>query len=144
MFKSLILIIFLIQCVLHKSQAKLDLSSCFAQDWVICGLTLGTSYFKLHRWNDYTVSDLDLGDGQKYSCNARVKGGFYRWQWQYTATFTCPALSSIVGNSDHRKSQAGAVENALQKYLTQIGQAGVLTKKRIEVLSNNMGINHRI
>jgi len=143
MFKSLILSILLFQCFFNKSQAKLDLSSCLAKNWLQCGLTIGTSYFRLHRWNDFTVSDLDLGDGQIYTCNARVKGGFYRWQWTYTATITCPALSSIVGNSDHRKSATGAVENAIQNYFIKIGEAGLLTANRVQVLAN-LGIYFRL
>ena len=73
----------LIQCLIHRSEAIVDISSCLAQNWIQCGLTIGTLYFSLHRWNDYTITDFDVGDAQKYTCNGQVKGGFYRWQWKY-------------------------------------------------------------
>ena len=143
MFKSSILVVFLIQSFLHKSRTVSIISNtnlqilqpCLAQDWVNCGIKVATTYFSLHRWNDAGSYNLALSDGNKYQCNASVKGGFHKRKWRYTAHFSCPTLSSIVGTSDRMKGRSGAVENALQNYFIKIGQAGIITEKTAKALA---------
>jgi hypothetical protein len=135
-FKVILSFLF-IHCLIHRSEAIVDISSCLAQNWIQCGLTIGSLYFSLHRWNDYTITDFDVGDAQKYTCNGQVKGGFYRWQWKYQATFSCPTFSpSIQGTSNNYKSSQGSIEHAIQDWFTKVGQVGLLTSNRVKALAN--------
>jgi hypothetical protein len=60
-FKVILSFLF-IQCLIHRSKAIVDISSCLAQNWIQYGLTIGSLYLNLHRWNDYTITDFDVGD----------------------------------------------------------------------------------
>ncbi len=100
-FKVILSLLF-IQCLIHRSEATVDLSSCLAQDWIQCGIRIGQLYYRLQKWYDYTITNFDVGEAQKYTCSGRVKGGFYRWQWRYQATFSCPTFSpNIQGTSSN-------------------------------------------
>jgi len=110
------------------AQTTADLTSCLSANWIQCGLSVGTGiYQSLHSWNDYQPVNA-FGT----QCNTQVKGGFYRWKWVWDAHFQCPSISpTLQGTSSAWKSRNGAVEHAIQNYVTQAGQHGLLTKEQI-------------
>lgn len=66
-------------------------------------------------------------------CNSQFKGGWHRWQWKWSGKFWCPALSAnVVGESTQWKSRNGAIEHAIQDYVTKMTTAGLLTPTQLK------------
>ncbi|CAF4912266.1 unnamed protein product, partial [Rotaria sp. Silwood2] len=79
-------------------------------------------YNRYHSW-----SDIDTKQAFGTTCHSQFKGGFHRWQWKWSGKFWCPSLSTtIMGESTQWKSRNGAIEHAIQNYVTKMTSAGLL------------------
>ena len=117
----------LASCLYAQPEIQIDLTSCIQQDWISCGIKLGSTYFSLHKWNDYTAVKF-LGN----DCVGSIKGGFHRWQWKWSGEFKCPALTSIVGSSTQFKSRDGAIQQAITDFMQKALAAGVIKPDQIK------------
>ena len=107
-----------------------DLAPCLAQDWIACGVSIGTSIYR--RYTSW--SDVDTKQAFGTTCNSQFKGGWHRWQWKWSGKFWCPSLSStITGESTQWKSRTGAIEHAIQDYVTKMTTAGLLKPEQLQV-----------
>jgi hypothetical protein len=105
-----------------------DLASCLAAQWAACGISVGSAiYNKYHSW-----SDIDTKQAFGTTCQSQFKGGFHRWQWKWSGKFWCPTLSAtVMGDSTQWKSRTGAIEHAIQDYVTKMTSAGLLKPSQI-------------
>ena len=117
--------ILIILSMIYSSQS-IDLTPCVLQDWLSCGVNVGSVYFQLHRWNDYTT--VTLFDRQ---CVGKVKGGFHSWQWKWSGEFSCLGWN-IVGSSTQFKSRSGATEHAIIDFIQKALQAKLITTEQIK------------
>ena len=103
-----------------------DLLPCINQDWVTCGINVGTVYYKMHSWNDYTKVQF-LGR----DCVGQVKGGFHRWQWKWSGKFSCSGWN-VEGTSTQFLSRTGAMEQAVIDFMQKALQAKLITTDQIK------------
>ncbi|UJR17990.1 hypothetical protein I4U23_004891 [Adineta vaga] len=108
-------------------------SGCYlaeSQNWPACGIAVGTAVFKHYgSW-----SDVDTKQAFGTTCNTQFKGGFHRWQWKWSGKFWCPSLSpTITGDSTQWKSRTGAIEHAIQDYVTKMTASGLLKPEQLRV-----------
>ncbi len=123
-----------ILCVLsliipHLSAMDIDITPCLTLDWVACGINVGTALYKKYygTWQD--SQDMNAFGT---TCKTQFRGSFYRWEWVWGGKFWCPSISeTIIGKSVNFKSREGAIEHALQDFVTNAGQAGLLTQEQI-------------
>jgi len=111
------------------SAADADLTPCLSLNWAACGVSVGTALYKKYygTWQD--SQDVNAFGT---TCKTQFKGSFYDWEWVWGGKFWCPTLSSsIQGESEHFKSREGAIEHALQDFVTKAGQAGILTQEQL-------------
>jgi Protein of unknown function (DUF3254) len=105
-----------------------DLGACLAGQWTACGIAVGTSVYK--KYNSW--SDIDTKQAFGTTCHSQFKGGFHRWQWKWSGKFWCPSLSETVkGDSTQFKSRTGAIEHAIQDYVTKMTSAGLLKPSQL-------------
>ena len=116
------------EAVRHYLQA--NLAPCLAQNWVACGFAVGSAVFKHYgSW-----SDIDTKQAFGTTCNSQFKGGWHDWKWKWSDKFWCPALSpSTMGDSTQWKSRTGAIEHAIQDYVTKTTAAGLLKVDQLNV-----------
>ncbi|CAF3643642.1 unnamed protein product [Rotaria sp. Silwood1] len=126
-----VLVILLLSVCFHDRiyAQTTDLTSCFAQQWTACGMAVGTGiYRKYSSW-----SDIDEKQAFGTTCKLQSKGGFYDWKWTWSGKFWCPSLSeTIIGKSTQWKSRNGAIEHAIQDYVTKMTSAGLLTSSQLQ------------
>jgi hypothetical protein len=111
------------------SAADVDLTACLSFNWAACGISVGTGLYKKYygTWQD--SQDISAFGT---TCKSQFKGSFYQWKWVWGGKFWCPSLSeTIQGESENYASRDGAIEHALQDYVTKAGTAGVLTQEHI-------------
>ena len=110
-----------------------NLAPCLAQNWLGCGVAVGSAVYKHYgSW-----SDVDTKQAFGTTCNSQFKGGFHRWQYKWSGKFWCPALSaSIMGDSTQWKSRTGAIEHAIQDYVTKMTAAGLLKVDQLNAWRN--------
>ncbi|CAF1388675.1 unnamed protein product [Rotaria magnacalcarata] len=108
--------------------ANVDLTPCLSANWTSCGISVGTFiYAKYNSW-----SNIDTKQAFGTTCHSQFKGGFHRWQWKWSGKFWCPSLStSIIGTSTQWKSRNGAIEHAIQDYVTKMTSAGLLKVEQL-------------
>ncbi|CAF0937470.1 unnamed protein product [Adineta ricciae] len=103
--------------------------ACLSLNWVACGVNIGTALYTKYygQWQD--SQDVNAFGTV---CKTQFRGSFYRWKWVWGGQFWCPQLSStVMGTSEHYKSREGAIEHALQDYVTKAGQAGILKPEHV-------------
>ncbi|CAF2770903.1 unnamed protein product, partial [Rotaria sp. Silwood2] len=105
------------------------LTSCIAQQWIACGIAVGTAvYQKYNSW-----SDMDEKQAFGTTCKSQFKGGFHDWKWKWSGKFWCSSLSeTIIGESTQWKSRTGAIEHAIQDYVTKMTSAGLLELPQLQ------------
>ncbi|UJR24226.1 hypothetical protein I4U23_027193 [Adineta vaga] len=115
----------------HKVNClNVDLSACQAYNWNACGIAVGTAIYKHYEsWND-----TDTKQAFGTTCNLKMKGPPYPFFWRWDLKFWCPSLSSTIkGDSAGRKSRAGAIEHAIQDYVTKMTAAGLLKPEQLTI-----------
>ncbi|CAF3179457.1 unnamed protein product [Rotaria sp. Silwood2] len=126
-----ILPILLLGICLHRQiyAENVDLKPCFAEDWIRCGIAVGKVIYGMYgSW-----SDIDEKQVFGTTCKSQFKGNIYRWQLVWSGKFWCPSLSSgVMGESRNWKSRAGAIEHAIQDYVTKMTSAGLLTPSQLQ------------
>ncbi|CAF1037772.1 unnamed protein product [Rotaria sordida] len=106
----------------------MNLAPCLAGQWVACGIAVGTDIYKKYT----SWSDVDTKPAFGTMCNSQIKGGWHRWQWKWSGKFWCPSLNdTIMGDSTQWKSRDGAMEHAIQDYVTKMTSAGLLKPDKI-------------
>jgi hypothetical protein len=93
-------------------------------DWSVIAAKVAITIFNLHQWGDYQTIEIC---GR--SCNVQIKGRLHRLEWVWDGRCEC---GGITGSSRHYKSQNGAVQNAIQDYVTKAGQAGQIPLEQIQ------------
>ena len=88
--------------------------------------TVAKKYTNLLDWNVYKEIKLD-----NKTCLALVKSQIYQIKFIWDGKFIC---DGIVGESTHKKSQEGAVKDAIRNYLTISGQEDLLTEEQLQSL----------
>ncbi|CAF0997125.1 unnamed protein product [Adineta steineri] len=102
---------------------NVDLTSCISQQWIACGISVGTAIYK--KYNSW--SDIDEKQAFGTTCKSQFKSGFYDWEWVWSGKFWCPSLSAtVMGESTKWKSRNGAIEHAIQDYVTKMTSVGLL------------------
>ncbi|CAF2500334.1 unnamed protein product [Rotaria sp. Silwood2] len=129
-----LLALLLLSVIFHQQTncQSVDLTPCTSGQWIACGIAVGTAvYNKYHSW-----SDVDTKQAFGTTCYSQFKGGFHRWEWKWSGKFWCPSLSSTIqGESTQWKSRTGAIEHAIQDYVTKMTQAGLLTVNQLKLES---------
>ncbi|CAF1633913.1 unnamed protein product, partial [Didymodactylos carnosus] len=113
----------------HCGDVSGIIAPCVVQNWLACGLNVGSAiYSQYGQWKDDETRQL-FGT----TCTSSFRGGFHSWKWTYSGEFQCPSISpTIVGESTQWESRNGAIEHAIQNFITQAGQAGVLTPQQVQ------------
>ncbi|CAF1122631.1 unnamed protein product [Adineta steineri] len=103
-------------------------SCCLALNYVVCGLTVGSAVYKQYA----SWSDVDTKQAFGTTCNSQFKGGFHDWEWKWSGKFSCPSLSpTVMGESTQYASRTGAIEHAVQDYVTKMTSAGLLKPEQL-------------
>jgi hypothetical protein len=114
--------------------ADVDLTACLSLNWVACGVSVGSGLYNKYygKWLDSQDDVSAFGT----ACKTQFRGSFYQWKWVWGGQFWCPSISETVqGQSENYASRDGAIEHALQDYVTKAGQAGLLTQQQISQYS---------
>ncbi|CAF1135742.1 unnamed protein product [Adineta steineri] len=125
----LVVIVLLGITINHKvNSLDADLSSCLALNYVVCGLTVGSAVYKQYA----SWSDVDTKQAFGTTCNSQFKGGIHDWEWKWSGKFWCPSLSpTVMGESTQYASRTGAIEHAVQDYVTKMTSAGLLKPEQL-------------
>ncbi|CAF3551472.1 unnamed protein product [Adineta steineri] len=103
-------------------------SCCLALNYVVCGLTVGSAVYKQYA----SWSDVDTKQAFGTTCNSQFKGGIHDWEWKWSGKFWCPSLSpTVMGDSTQYASRTGAIEHAVQDYVTKMTSAGLLKPEQL-------------
>jgi hypothetical protein len=93
-------------------------------DWSVIATQVATAIFNLHQWGDYQTVEIC---GRL--CNVQIKGRLHHLKWVWDGRCEC---GGIVGSSSHYKGRNGAVQHAIQDYVTKAGQAGQIPPEQIQ------------
>jgi hypothetical protein len=93
-------------------------------DWPLIATKVAVAIFNLHQWGDDQTIEIC---GRE--CNVQIKGRLHQLKWVWDGRCEC---GGIVGSSRHFSSQNGAVQNAIQDYVTKAGQANLITPEQIQ------------
>ncbi|UJR35583.1 hypothetical protein I4U23_028336 [Adineta vaga] len=126
----IVAILCILSMVIHHISAVDTIPpACLSLNWMACGLGVGSELYK-----KYYGTWQDSQDVNAFGtvCKSQFRGSFYRWKWVWGGQFWCPTLdANLRGESKNYKSRDGAIEHALQDYVTKAGEAGILKPEQI-------------
>ncbi|CAF0906771.1 unnamed protein product [Didymodactylos carnosus] len=123
-FQLIVLVVWL--CGMNQVQCqnqKIDFpQSCIAivtGNYAPCIVELATQIWKLHQWGeDQPITICGI------NCVGNVKGRFSGFEWKWDGKFQCEAKAPGIIGQTTKVSQQGAIENAIQDFLTKAVAAG--------------------
>jgi hypothetical protein len=93
-------------------------------DWATIATKVASYVYNLHQWNDAQTVEIC---GR--SCAVQIKGRLHKFEWVWDGKCECGGIS---GSSRHYKSKNGAIEHAIQDFVTKAGQAGLITLEQVQ------------
>jgi hypothetical protein len=117
-----LLVCVLVHNVLSERSVEFPAEACVTAltgNYVGCIGALANSIWKLSQWGEDTPVTV-CGN----QCTGSVKGRLSKWKWKWDARFQCQNKGQGILGTSTAYSQNGAMEHAIQDWITKAAQAG--------------------
>ncbi len=116
----------LIGTALSETQFEFPAEACatglVTGTFVTCIGALAGSIYQIHQWGEDTPMSI-CGN----PCSGSLKGRISSFEWKWDAKFKCDNKGQGILGKSTALSRDGAMKGALQDWITQASQAGLVT-----------------